>query len=76
MTKIDIVENIYEKVDYSKREVLTIVETVFDIIKETLRHEDKSWSADLGNSLSGTRRPGEVEIQKRGVIWRLVQEGS
>ena len=48
MTKVDIVDNIYEKVGYSKREALSIVETVFDIIKETLQHEDKIMVTGFG----------------------------
>ena len=36
MTKVDIVEAIYEKVGFSKKEVAKIVETIFDLIKENL----------------------------------------
>ena len=39
MTKVDIIENIYEKVGFSKKEVAKIVESVFDIIKESLQKE-------------------------------------
>jgi integration host factor subunit alpha len=49
MTKIDIVDNICEKVGYSKKEVAKIVETVFDIIKETLQREDKMLVSGFGN---------------------------
>jgi len=41
MTKVDIVEGIYEKVGFSKKEVAKIVEYIFDIIKDTLIKEDK-----------------------------------
>jgi len=40
MTKVDIVEAIYEKVGFSKKEVAKIVETIFDLIKENLEKED------------------------------------
>ncbi|RLB67742.1 MAG: integration host factor subunit alpha [Deltaproteobacteria bacterium] len=36
MTKADIIEAIYDEVGFSKRESADIVETTFDIIKETL----------------------------------------
>src|SRR5512147_15069 len=49
MTKVDIIENIYEKVGFSKKEVSKIVESVFDIIKETLEKEDKIKISGFGN---------------------------
>src|SRR5512136_2645089 len=49
MTKVDIIENIYEKVGFSKKEVSKIVESVFDIIRETLQHEDKITISGFGN---------------------------
>ena len=36
MTKADIVENIYERVGFLKKDVSEIVELVFETIKETL----------------------------------------
>ncbi len=36
MTKADIIESVYEKVGFSKKEAAEIVEMVFDTIKETL----------------------------------------
>jgi len=36
MTKADLIEAIYDEVGFSKRESADIVETTFDIIKETL----------------------------------------
>ena len=41
MKKADIVERLHEKVGFSKSEVDTIVESVFDIIKETLQRGDR-----------------------------------
>ncbi len=49
MTKIDIVDKIYEKVGFPKSEVAKIVETVFDMIKETLKREDKLLISRFGN---------------------------
>ena len=41
MTKADIVECIYERVGFSKKESADLVETVFDIIKDTLADGEK-----------------------------------
>jgi integration host factor subunit alpha len=49
MTKADIVERIYEKVGFSKKESAELVETVFDLIKSTLEEGDKIKIAGFGN---------------------------
>lgn len=49
MTKADIVEKIYEKVGFSKKESAELVELVFDIIKGTLESGDKIKIAGFGN---------------------------
>jgi integration host factor subunit alpha len=49
MTKADIVEKIYEKVGFSKKESAELVELVFDIIKGTLEQGDKIKIAGFGN---------------------------
>ena len=49
MTKADIVEKIYEKVGFSKKESAELVETVFDIMKSTLEGGDKIKIAGFGN---------------------------
>ena len=49
MTKIDVIENLYEKVNLPKREVAKVVESVFDIIRETLQREDKLIVSGFGN---------------------------
>lgn len=56
MTKVDIIESIYEKVGFSKKEVAKIVESVFDIIKETLLHEDKIKISGFGNFVVRKKR--------------------
>ena len=56
MTKIDIVDKIYEKVGFPKSEVAKIVETVFDIIKETLQREDKMLVSGFGNFVIRNKR--------------------
>ena len=49
MTKADIVEKIYEKVGFSKKDSAELVELVFDIIKGTLESGDKIKIAGFGN---------------------------
>ncbi len=49
MTKADIVEKIYEKVGFSKKESAELVESVFDLIKNTLEDGDKIKIAGFGN---------------------------
>jgi integration host factor subunit alpha len=77
MTKIDIIESIYEKVGFSKKEVSKIVESVFDIIKETLEHEDKIKISGFGNFVIRKKRArrgrnpqtgGDIEISPRRIL--------
>jgi integration host factor subunit alpha len=49
VTKADIVENIYERVGFSKKESAELVERVFDIIKETLARGEKVKISGFGN---------------------------
>ncbi len=56
MTKIDIVERIYEKVGLPRSEVAKIVETVFDIVKETLQREDKIVVSSFRNFVIRNKR--------------------
>jgi len=41
MTKADLIETIYEKVGFSRKESAEIVDLVFDLIKETLETGEK-----------------------------------
>lgn len=56
MTKIDIVDKIYENVGFPKSEVAKIVETVFDLIKEALQREDKIVVSGFGNFVIRNKR--------------------
>ncbi len=49
MTKSDMVEKIYEKIGFSKKESAELVEMVFDIIKSTLEAGEKIKIAGFGN---------------------------
>ena len=77
MTKIDIVENIYEKVGFSKKEVAKIVESVFDIIKESLQKEEKIKISGFGNFVIRKKRSrrgrnpqtgSDIEITARRIL--------
>lgn len=49
MTKIDIIQNVYENLGFSKKDSAKIVESVFDIIKEKLAEGDKIKISGFGN---------------------------
>ena len=49
MTKADIVEMIYERVGFSKKESAEIVETIFEVIKEALVSGEKVKFSGFGN---------------------------
>jgi integration host factor subunit alpha len=49
MTKAEIVEQIYERVGFSKKEAAELVEKVFEIIKETLAEGEKVKISGFGN---------------------------
>ena len=49
MTKAEIVEQIYERVGFSKKESAELVERVFDIIKDTLSDGEKVKISGFGN---------------------------
>lgn len=77
MTKADIIEQIYEKVGFSKKESSEIVELVFDTIKETLERGEKIKISGFGNFLVRSKRArtgrnpqtGEsIEIAPRRVL--------
>jgi len=49
MTKAEIVEQIYERVGFSKKEASELVERVFETIKETLANGEKVKISGFGN---------------------------
>jgi len=49
MTKADLVENVYLRTGFSKKESADIVETVFDLMKTTLESGEKIKIAGFGN---------------------------
>jgi integration host factor subunit alpha len=57
MTKADIVERIYEKVGFSKKEATDIVESIFEIIKKRLENGEKVKISGFGNFVINAKRP-------------------
>jgi integration host factor subunit alpha len=57
MTKGEIVERIYEKVGFSKKEANDIVECIFEIIKNRLQQGEKVKISGFGNFVVNQKRP-------------------
>ena len=57
MTKADIVERIYEKVGFSKKEATDVVESIFEIIKGHLEEWEKVKISGFGNFVINAKRP-------------------
>ncbi len=77
MTKADIVEAIYEKIGFSKKESAEIVEMVFDAMKQTLEQGEKIKISGFGNFVVRSKKPRigrnpqtgeEIEISARKVL--------
>jgi integration host factor subunit alpha len=77
MTKIDIIQDVYEKLGFSKKDAAKIVESVFEIMKDSLASGEKIKISGFGNfsvkdkkSRRG-RNPqtgSEIEISARKVL--------
>ncbi len=77
MTKIDIIQNVYEKLGFSKKDSADIVETVFDIIKDCLAKGGKVKISGFGNFIVKEKRARrgrnpqtgqEISITERRVL--------
>ncbi len=77
MTKADLIESVYLKTGFSKKESAEIVEMVFDLIKNTLEDGEKIKIAGFGNFVvkeKSTRRGRnpqtgeEIEISSRRIL--------
>lgn len=49
MTKADVIEKVYEKIGFSKKEASELVEMVFGELKKTLRNGEKVKISGFGN---------------------------
>ena len=77
MTKADIIESVYEKVGFSKKESSELVEMVFETIKRTLEQGDKVKISGFGKFEVRYKRPrrgrnpqtnDEIVISERNVL--------
>lgn len=77
LTKADIIESVYEKIGFSKKEASDIVELVFDTLKGTLEKGEKVKISGFGNFVVRHKRPRigrnpqtgeEIEISERRVL--------
>ncbi len=77
MTKADIVDTVYQKVGFSKRESAEIVETVFEIMKATLERSENIKISGFGSFVIRQKRTRrgrnpqtgrEMEITPRKVL--------
>lgn len=77
MTKADLVERVYLKTGFSKKESAQIVEMVFDLMKSTLEKGEKIKLAGFGNFVvkqKATRKGrnpqtgDEIEITSRKIL--------
>ncbi len=57
MTKADIVERIYERVGFSKKEAADVVESIFEVIKGRLEGGEKVKISGFGNFVINDKRP-------------------
>ncbi len=57
MTKADIVERIYERVGFSKKEAAEVVESIFEVIKARLEAGEKVKISGFGNFVINEKRP-------------------
>jgi len=77
VTKADIVEKVYEKIGFSKKEASELVEMVFESLKSTLQNGEKVKISGFGNFLvrEKTERIGrnpqtgeQIKISARRVL--------
>ncbi len=77
MTKAELIENVYEKVGFSKKDSSDLVELIFDMIKDSLSQSEKIKISGFGNFIVRQKRArkgrnpqtGEtIEITARKVL--------
>jgi integration host factor subunit alpha len=56
MTKAEIVERIYERVGFSKKEAAEVVESIFEVIKARLEQGEKVKISGFGNFVINEKR--------------------
>lgn len=77
MTKADIVEKVYERIGFSKKEASELVELCFDSLKDVLKRGDKVKISGFGNFLIRQKKSRvgrnpqtgqQIEISARRVL--------
>jgi len=77
MTKAEIVERIYERVGFSKKDAAEVVESIFEVMKVHLEAGEKIKISGFGNFVINEKRPRkgrnpqtgeEIEISGRRVL--------
>jgi len=77
MTKIDIIQNVYEKLGIPKKDSARIVESVFDLMKESLANSEKIKISGFGNFIVKEKKSrrgrnpqtgAEISISARRVL--------
>ncbi len=77
MTKIEIIQNVHEKLGFPKKNAAEIVESVFDIIKDSLARGEKIKISGFGNFIVKEKKSRrgrnpqtgeEIEISSRRVL--------
>lgn len=77
MTKAEIIEQVYQKVGFSKKEATNMVELIFDLLRDTLEKGEKVKISGFGNFLVRSKRTRrgrnpktgeEIEINSRKVL--------
>ena len=76
MTKIDIIQDVYEKLGFSKKDSADIVDLIFELMKDHLERGEKVKISGFGNFVVRTKKPRigrnpqtgeEIEISARRV---------
>ncbi|HRR40918.1 MAG TPA: integration host factor subunit alpha [Syntrophales bacterium] len=77
MTKVDIIQNVYDRLGFSKKDAARIVESIFDIMKERLEKGEKIKISGFGNFVVKEKKARrgrnpqtgtEIEISPRKVL--------
>jgi nucleoid DNA-binding protein len=64
MTKAEIVERIYERVGFSKKEAADVVESIFEVVKTRLEDGEKVKISGFGNFVINEKRRAKARILK------------
>ena len=76
MTKADLVEEVTQLGDLTRRDGEVIVDTIFDSVIHALSQATRLRYAALAASVSGSASPGSAAIQKPALRWSSGQARS